>query len=268
MNMQITSALRRRLQRAPQLLTESSCHHHQSTSEAIPRHTVPPTPDSTSNQSFALGPNQTASEMVQCMSRSMQNSIQTSSSQPPAKRRRVDSKTGPSRGVQPHGILASVARADLGASDVPQTILYGQQQQALQTQRYQPTPAADSGVMPEGWDLNATGVPSGDALTNVFDGMSYQQSTALGDGYGTSMSQWDGAFSHGQPQHDNTTSTTSVWPAKHQLYDTLNDVQYNTNPHLPLNTSLDSDLGSASLGWPGFSFTSSGHATQDYMSND
>jgi hypothetical protein len=98
--------------------------------------------------------------------------------------------------------------------------------------------------------------------------MSYQQSTALGDGYGTSMSQWDGAFSHGQPQHDNTTSTTSVWPAKHQLYDTLNDVQYNTNPHLPLNTSLDSDLGSASLGWPGFSFTSSGHATQDYMSND
>jgi hypothetical protein len=35
-----------------------------------------------------------------------------------------------------------------------------------------------------------------------------------------------------------------------------------------LNTSLDSDLGPASLGWPGFSFTSSGQATQDHMSND
>jgi hypothetical protein len=265
--MQITSALRRRLQRAPQLLTESSCHHHQSTPGAIPRHTVPPTPDSASNQSYALGPNLTAPETVQCISRSMRELSQTSSSQPPAKRRRVDSTTGPSRGVQPRGKLASVAPADLGASDVPQTTSYGQQQQALQTQRHQPTPTTDSGILPEVWDLNPTGVPSGNALTNVFDGMSYQQSTALGDGYGTSMSQWDGVFSHGQAQHDNTTNFPPIWPAKHQFLDTPNDVQIGTNPYLPFDTSIDSDLGSASLGWPGYSFTSSGQATQDYMSN-
>jgi hypothetical protein len=270
--MTITSALRRRLQRAPQLLTESSCHQYQSTPRAIPRHTVPPTPDSTSNQSFALDPNQTASEMVQPISRSMHDSSQSPSSQPPAKRRRVDSTTGPSRGVRPRGKLASIAEVDLGASDVPQTPLYGQQQQALQTQRHRPTLTTNSGVIPDGYGLRPSDVASSDILTDITDGMSCQQSNAMdyGHGYdfGVPMPQWDEVFPYSQPQHDDISNLPPVWHAKHQYLDTPNHVQVNSNSHLPLNTSLDSDLGSASLGWLGYSFTSSGQATQDYMSKN
>jgi hypothetical protein len=236
------------------------------------RHTVPPTPESASNQSYTGVPRQNAPDTTQCLSQSMHDSNRTSLYQPPAKRRRVDSIPGPSNVVQPRGKVASLVPADHGAFDLPQTTMHGQQPQqlqeeAMQTRKCQPTLTTDSGVISQEYCFNPPGTSFGDTLTDIADGISYQQSTALGNCYGTSMSQWDRGFSYSQSQHDNTPNAPPVWHAKHQYLDTPNDAQLNTNPHLPFDISLDSDLGSTSHSWLGRSFTSSGQATQDYMSN-
>jgi hypothetical protein len=248
------------------------------------RHTVPPTPESASNQSYAVGPYQSAPNTTQCLSQSMHDSNRTLLSQPPAKRRRVDSIPEPSKVVQPRGKVASLALADHGAFDLPQTTMHGQQppppppqqqqqqqqqqqEEAMQTQKWQPTPTTYSGVIPQEYRLHSTSISFGDTLADITDGMSCQQSTALDYGVEAPTPQWDGVFPHSQYQHGNTPNAPPVWHANHQFFDTPNDVQLNTNPHLPFDTSIDSDLGSASLSWLGYSFNSSGQATQDYMSN-